>query len=470
MQTIAPTWRALVLPIMFTLVCVVVAFALWRLFGGGVPLEPKGYRFTTVVPQAHAIFPNTDVRIAGVSVGKVSAVRQVGRIAEATIDVDPGFAPVRAGARTIARTKTLLGEAYIEIAPGAPTAKAIPDGGRLPAANSQQAQRLDDVLDTFRPQTRAEIRQLFAGLKTAFAERSADVNTTLGHARPFAADLSEVLGIAERQDDDVRTLISSSATIFETLGRRQSALTTAITEGDRVLAATASRDRALESTIREMPPFLSELGRASDALADASGDLRSAVDSLRPTTPLLVPALASLDRNAPSFRAIFRELSPTISSGMKGLPALSRVLRAAQPAMKPTYDASREFIPVVELAAVTRNEIVGALSNMANMTNGRIIAPGGVVKGYVNGFLTAWNEIIGGWTKKLPTNRSNPYMEPGGLRNIATGGLKAFDCRNTGNPLVVPPTGTGAPPCITQQPWSFKGKTAAYPRLELAAP
>lgn len=71
---------------------------------------------------------------------------------------------------------------------------------------------------------------------------------------------------------------------------------------------------------------------------------------------------------------------------------------------------------------------------------------------------------------KLPTNRSNPYPAPSAEGDIATGGLRAYDCRNTGNPLVIPPTDTGSPPCKVQGPWTFDGKSAYYPRLQEAGP
>ncbi len=47
---------------------------------------------------------------------------------------------------------------------------------------------------------------------------------------------------------------------------------------------------------------------------------------------------------------------------------------------------------------------------------------------------TTENEAIGGYQKRLPTNRQNTYPAPDSENDIAYGGLKAYDCRNTGNP------------------------------------
>lgn len=85
---------------------------------------------------------------------------------------------------------------------------------------------------------------------------------------------------------------------------------------------------------------------------------------------------------------------------------------------------------------------------------------------------TTENEAIGGYQKRLPTNRQNTYPAPDSENDIAYGGLKAYDCRNTGNPLIIPviPPGTGAPPCVTQGPWRFNGLSRYFPRLRPAKP
>ncbi len=138
--------------------------------------------------------------------------------------------------------------------------------------------------------------------------------------------------------------------------------------------------------------------------------------------------------------------------------------------MPQTHLASRQLIPFVQLAAVNGRSIVRALSNMGAAINGRSQLPGGNFGSYVSASLSFWNEIVGGWTKKLPSNRSNPYPAPDSAATIARGGLRAYDCRNVFNPPILPVIGTGVPDCKTQGPWEFNGKKRYYPRLELAAP
>src|SRR4051794_40023267 len=117
MDTRTPHWRSLVLPLGFVLVCVVAALSLWRLFGGTVPLQASGYQVTFALPQTSNLAANADVRIAGVNVGKVRRLRRTTSAILVTTEFDSRYAPVRSGARALLRTKSLLGESYMEIQP-----------------------------------------------------------------------------------------------------------------------------------------------------------------------------------------------------------------------------------------------------------------------------------------------------------------------------------------------------------------
>jgi hypothetical protein len=111
-------------------------------------------------------------------------------------------------------------------------------------------------------------------------------------------------------------------------------------------------------------------------------------------------------------------------------------------------------------------------ANTDNVAAGSYVDAAGIPHSYGSGIITVWNESVAGWVKKLPTNRQNPYPKPPDalLDTGRIGVIKSYDCRHIHNPLYLPPTGTGAPPCILQGPWTFDGETAYYPRLKPAGP
>lgn len=470
METRTPTLRQLLLPIGFALFCAVLALVVWRSFGGTVPLEPREYRITASFPQASNLFAQADVRAAGVDIGRVTRVHRRGRRVDVEMAIDPRIAPLRQGARAIVRTKTLLGETFVEVAPGSRRAPLIEDGGRLPAGSVRAAQRLDDVLETFAPGTRRDLRELIAGSARAFAGRAGSLNGAAAQLAPAVGGVGAVLHRVRRQEDGLRRLVAGSGDVLAAVGERDGEIRAAIRATDQVLAVTDRRRAELGATIEALPPFLRQLRRTADDLAGAAPDVRRASAALRRAAPALPAALTAVVRDGPAFERLFRELAPVLRTGRRSLPALDETASAARSALPVADVAIRQLVPVLRLLEANRSSVHGVLANVGQIQNGTMAGPGNRVIHYGNGLPTIWNEIVGGWVKRLPTNRLNPYPKPESLRDIASGGLKAYDCRNTGNPLYLPPIGPGAPPCVEQGPWTFDGVRAYFPRLREQPP
>ena len=101
---------------------------LWLNFGGSVPLQPEGYRVTASFPEATQLAQEADVRIAGVRVGRVKKKEadEATGLTEAEIEIDARYAPLPKDTNAILRQKTLLGETYVELAPGEGRAGTCP--------------------------------------------------------------------------------------------------------------------------------------------------------------------------------------------------------------------------------------------------------------------------------------------------------------------------------------------------------
>jgi phospholipid/cholesterol/gamma-HCH transport system substrate-binding protein len=77
----------------FALSCFSLLLFLWIAFGGTSPLKPKGYRVQASFTDAATLAIQADVRISGVSVGKVVEKRRdpAGNRTLATIELEPDF-------------------------------------------------------------------------------------------------------------------------------------------------------------------------------------------------------------------------------------------------------------------------------------------------------------------------------------------------------------------------------------------
>ncbi len=472
METQVPHRGKLIVPVLFALATVIIATFTWISFGGTVPFTAAGYRVSAVFPQASNLYPGDNVRIAGINVGQVVEVQHAGDRARVTMQLQTQFAPLHRDARAILRTKTLLGEAYIELAPGSRRSAAIADGGAMAPSQIVAAQQLSDVLSTFNPRTRRQLQSLLGGFAAALHGRGQELNQAVGWSAPAMTNFGGLLVTLDQQRSQLGQLIGGAGQVLTAVGQRQGGVQAAITAGDQVFRVTAARSAGLRASVDAFPAFLRQLrGTAGDA-QNAVGDLNGAVNSLRPVAPLVTPALTATTTLSAQLRPLFAALPGLVADGKRGLPAATAILTAARPAIDRLLPAMEQIVPVIQLSAVVRDSIVAAFANVASVGEGQIVQSNSPPHHFLASTTLLWNEAIGGYQKRLPTNRQNTYPAPDSELDIAKGGLRAYDCRNIGNPLIVPviPPGTGAPPCVTQGPWTFNGLSRYFPRLAPAKP
>src|SRR5437763_14432785 len=109
MQKQAPSLGRILVAVGFALSCFGLILFLWVAFGGPIPLRPESYRITAYFPEATQLAQPSDVRIGGVSVGKVESIALApadkggnGKATtEAGVQVHPQYAPVSTDADAI---------------------------------------------------------------------------------------------------------------------------------------------------------------------------------------------------------------------------------------------------------------------------------------------------------------------------------------------------------------------------------
>jgi len=75
-----------------------------------------------------------------------------------------------------------------------------------------------------------------------------------------------------------------------------------------------------------------------------------------------------------------------------------------------------------------------------------------------------------GFSKRLPTNRRQPYLRNRGLDQVKPGSvIKAYDCDNVNNPDTAPEP-SSAPACVQEAPWPKVFGGGMFPRLTREAP
>ncbi|MBA2347114.1 MAG: MCE family protein [Solirubrobacterales bacterium] len=459
-------------------VAVAIAFALsvfllglfvWKSFGGSVPLGARSYRVSVLLgPEATNVFPNAQARIAGVPVGRVNAVDSREGQVDVELEIDAKYAPLREGTRVVLRSKTLLGEAFIELAPGPRTAKTIPEDGRISTADVLTAQTVDGALSVFDEDGRRDLRRFLEGIAKATDGRAPDLNAALGNAPLVTADLRRLVDVLDRQRPQVSSLVRDAGTTLTTIADRGDAVQELARAGSDVFRTTAAREASLTQTVNALPGLMAGLRRFSASTERISRTAGPATKILRPVAPLLAPGLRAGRLLAPDLAATLRSLDTTIDTSERGVPALTQLLRDAAPAFRAIDPAGRELVPVLRTLEAYRRDIVSSVSNVTAATNATTPRPDGKPKHYLRTIVQLNNEILFGQTDRGGTHRENAYLPPLGLSPVLNGGtVRSITCEDVSKADPLPALGTGAPPCLQQEPYSLAGGPAGIvPRVE----
>jgi virulence factor Mce-like protein len=494
----APSAGKIVTMLVFTLSCVGLLVFLWTSFGGSVPLAPQGYRFNVEFDQAVQLAAQSDVRISGVSVGNVVEVgldRHTG-LTRAVIQIDSQFAPRPADTRAILRQKTLLGETYVQLSAGSPTAPKLPDGGMLPHAQVAPIVQLDQILSTFDPATRRAFQVWMQQSGIALTRRGEDFNAAFYYLYPFAVNVDSVLTVLNRDSAATTTLLRDTGRVFGALSQSPTELQGLINNSNAVFAATAAQNQNLANTIRAFPAFNVSLTQTVDRLTKFANNADPLiVNELLPAAAPFSQALEFTNVAAPDLRDVLTNIGPfghqaqpgLTQAAATGVPAFDKFLNQTVPWLVPLKPYLGNFIPVIDYINTYRREIAAFFANSTATTQGTLL---NLAANQALHYLRISNpvnpETLTAYQKRLNSNRGNPYTQPGGYQQL-TSGLSVFGsylCTNNPQPTIgstIPASlaqilrnvyytpNPGGPPCKAQPPLGSAATPAqaqSFPHLQ----
>jgi ABC-type transporter Mla subunit MlaD len=283
------------------------------------------YQVRAVFSSAQNVRPDSPVRIAGVAVGKVTAVEpltsaatedlqaQTGEQPPATTAEPPGqqaavvtmelnqdALPLHEDATFKLRPRLFLeGNYFVDMEPGSPNAPVTDDGFTYPVNQTAYSVQLDTVLTTLQGGVRSDLQLFLDQLGNAFvkyggAQGFHELYRTSAPAGKYTSQVNQaVLGT---EPGDLSGLIRGLDQVVRGLGRNQQTLQSLVTNFRVFAGSFAAQDAALGQAIEELPNTL-QAAR---------------------------PAFANLNASFPALRAFSREALP----GVRSTPA---ALRAAIP-------------------------------------------------------------------------------------------------------------------------------------------
>jgi phospholipid/cholesterol/gamma-HCH transport system substrate-binding protein len=473
-QKTAPTFGRLGAMVVFALSCFGLLLFLWLSFGGTVPLKPKGYRFQVAFAEATQLGPEADVRIAGVTVGKVRSEVRDPRANRtlATIEIEGRYAPIPADAKAVLRQKTLLGETYVELTPGSPGAPRLQEGARLPSSRVAGTVEFDEILNTFDAPTRRAFRAWQQEGGAALAGRSDDLNQALGTLPDFLENGNDLLAVLDTDRAALGRLVKNTGVVFGALTQRERQLHNLIVNTRDVFATTARRNEKLAQTFSILPTFLDESRKTFRRTEAFAAHARPVVRLLRGPTAKLGPTVSDLRALAPDLTRSFEGVKQLIPVSQTGLPALGDTLRGLRPFFGNLGPFLSQLNPI--LFELERNQYLFSdfFSNgAAGLANTRHTSTPGASGHYLRGFGPSGLESAAIWRQRLPNDRGDSYIDGTVLAGpgvVKYGIGPQWDCSNAG--FEGPPKESANPADRHPGCWNaagipWGGKLTKYPHI-----
>lgn len=466
MSTRSPGIARILLMIAFAGSCFGLLLFLWSSFGGSVPLRAQGYRMHVTFTEGAQLVTESDVRISGVPVGKVKSIRpdrRTGR-SDVVLEIRPRFAPIPRDTRATLRTKTLLGETYVELSPGTATAAKVPDGGSLAPGRVSETVDFDEVLRTFDARTRQALQDGLQSSATALQGRGADLSAAIGTLSPFAQDGGTLLRVLDDHDQAVSRLVRDGGVAIGALSERRGDLAGLIGDANGLFSITDRRAASLRSAVTALAPFQRQARRSVERLARFQRKADPLVARLAPVAQELSPTLVDLQRLSPDLRALFQDVDPLVDASKAGVPALGRTADALRPALQQLEPLLRQTNPATQFVGRYPGELRSFFTNAASSLQASSTGGDGKRYGYLR-LITPINlENLAVQKQRTPSNRPNAYAQPGIFKGLATGlpVLEGRQCTRSASDvgavaglftLLGSSLTSAAPPCVQQAPF-----------------
>ena len=412
----------------FTLICFAMFLYLFVAAGGRLRIE-KPYNAKALVPDTFNIVPNSDVRQDGVKIGRVNTVEPQGGLARIEFEIEKEeHQRLYRDAVIKVRTKTLVGESYLQVEPGTPASGKLESGAMLPLENNVESVPLERILSTFDPQTRSEIRRNMKGLGDGLRGKGGELNDLFGAMKPAVASGGRLMDVLEPQRRQTAALVDNTGEVLEAFGERTAAFRGLVVDAKRTAEVVAARDDRFREALSEIPATLDRARTSVARLSDFSGRATPTVRNLKTASVDLAPAVRDLEPTARQARTLFSELEPFLDRVTPLLAELRPASKSLQTFARPLDAVLRQTNPALDYLKDYAADITAFFSNVPAIIGARD-ATGVKARVYplvgpnqLTNITSAQRQMIealvqAGSLQGLYNIRQNPFPKPGTIGN-----------------------------------------------------
>jgi phospholipid/cholesterol/gamma-HCH transport system substrate-binding protein len=363
------------------------------------------YKVTAEFQNASQLVPGNEVEVAGVAVGTVKKIR-LGQAGEAEVEmqIEEDYAPLRRGTVATVRSQSLSGIANRYIALDLPSEEkagdAIADGGMMSESETVSEVDLDEIFNTFTPETVEDLKNVVKGFSRAYDGVGAAANEGFAYLNPFLSTSRRLFGELNSDEAALERLVVDSAVLTGAVAERGPDLAGFITNVDQMMNAIGRQGTSLARAVANLPDFMRTFNTTGVNLRAALDDIDPLVDASKPV--------------AKKLRPFFRDLRGATTDLVPAIKDLDQILRRPG-ADNDLIELTKLNIPLAKIAVgpVRRNGALrdGALPATAEALN-RSLPQLAFFRPYIT------QEGISGWFDDF--GHSGTYDANGGMGRIST--------------------------------------------------
>lgn len=274
-----------------------------------LPLIGGGTGYSAAFRDASGLAVGNEVRVAGVKVGKVTAVELAHTAQNPYVKVSFRVRGVVMGSRSGAtiRIKTVLGQKYLAVDPVGPGRLAA--GSEIPLSRTASPfdvmQAVTGLAGTLQEIDTKQLAQAFTVLSTTFADTPASVQASL-------TGLSRLSQTVASRDEQLRQLLARARTVTGVLAERDDEFRRLISDADLLLAEVHNRRDAIHTLLVATSELADQI---SGFIADNRKTLQPALQKLRSFVGVLQRNKVKLEKTLTSLAPFVNAFANVVGNG-----------------------------------------------------------------------------------------------------------------------------------------------------------
>ncbi|MBU1275193.1 MAG: MCE family protein [Proteobacteria bacterium] len=258
---------------------------------------PEVYEVYAVFDQATGLKKMAPVEMAGIQIGQVEQIALDKGKARVTMLISKDV-PLAQDVSALIRTRGVLGDKYVAVEPGSPSAPKLKNGQQIARASvptdlDQVMARVGEVADNIRQITDslkvsiaspessknisealANLRELTGSLKTVIADNQQRLNRIVVNMDRFAGDLSEFSGENKKAlSETIKNFQLASVQMQKTISSLNSVMTK-VDKGDGTIGQLVNS----KQTIDDLNATLASLKQVSQKIEKGEGSIGKLVN------------------------------------------------------------------------------------------------------------------------------------------------------------------------------------------------